>query len=195
MRHLPGWMARLRLLLKAPLGGRRRRLPCSTPRRQAASAGIARPTQRLAAAIPDVDTSRWTTDQWARLYLLLHIPAPNSAALVQALDQLFRCADVAEALALYQALPFLPYPEAHLLRAREGMRSNQLPLVAAVALDNPYAQSHFDEEALESAYPQMSLRELALNRVIGLEGRSNPACRICSSIMPRAACRRATHPR
>ena len=95
-------------------------------------------------------------------------------ALVQALDQLFRCADVAEALALYQALPFLPYPEAHLLRAREGMRSNQLPLVAAVALDNPYAQTHFDEEAWNQLILKCLFVNLPLNRVIGLEGRSNP---------------------
>ena len=128
----------------------------------------------LYSLIKGADTSRWTIDQWARLFILLHIPAAEPAQLVAALNQLFRCADVAEALAMYQALPYLPYPSAHLLRAREGMRSNQLPLVAAVALDNPYPQEHFDEEAWNQLILKCLFVSLPLKRVQGLDARSNP---------------------
>jgi hypothetical protein len=139
--------------------------------------------------VPGADCSRWTADQYARLFILLHIPAADERDFVRSLDQLFRCADVAEALALYQSLPFLPHPSAHLLRAREGMRSNQLPLVAAVALDNPYPRDHFDEAAWNQLILKCLFVALPLLRVVGLEQRYNP--RLSTMLIDYAAERRS----
>jgi len=127
----------------------------------------------LVAAVPGLDSSRWSVDQWARLYLLLHLPAPDGPSLVSALDALFRSADVAEAVAMYQALPCLSFPEAHMKRAREGLRSNQKPLCAAVALDNPYPATYFAEDAWNQMMLKCLFVALPLHRVQGVDRRCN----------------------
>ncbi|WP_157871806.1 EboA family metabolite traffic protein [Gloeothece verrucosa] len=116
----------------------------------------------------------WSIDQAARTLLALSVPEDNAQEYVQTLEKVFTAADVSELVALYQALPLLPYPEQYRLRAAEGIRSNMTAVFNAVALCNPYPAEYFDD----IAWNQMVLKALfigsPLNLIQGLEKRSNP---------------------
>ncbi|MBW4663215.1 MAG: EboA family metabolite traffic protein [Chroococcus sp. CMT-3BRIN-NPC107] len=115
----------------------------------------------------------WNSEQTARTLLLLALPHNNAQEYLQVLEQLFTTADMGELVALYQALPLLPYPEQYRFRATEGVRSNMIPVFNAIASYNPYPQDYFDE----LAWNQMVLKALfvgsSLRHIQGLELRAN----------------------
>ena len=81
--------------------------------------------------------SQWSVDQAARTLLILTLPQDDPEKYLRTLAQVFTAADVGELVALYQALPLLPYPEQLRDRAAEGVRSNMTAVFNAVALRNP----------------------------------------------------------
>ena len=115
----------------------------------------------------------WTIDQVGRTLLILSFSPENEDSYVATLDKIFAAADLGEAIALYQSLPLLPYPEKFKLRAAEGLRSNMSLVFNAVALDNPYPANYLDD----LAWNQMVLKALfigsPLKPIYGLESRNN----------------------
>ena len=115
----------------------------------------------------------WTIDQAARSLLLLSFPAIDAAAYVATLDKIIAAADVEEAIAFYQSLPLLPYPEKFQLRAAEGIRTNMSSVFNAVALNNPYPAQYLDD----LAWNQMILKALfigsPLKAIYSLQSRNN----------------------
>ena len=115
----------------------------------------------------------WTIDQVGRTLLILSFSPENEDSYVATLDKIFAAADLGEAIALYQSLPLLPYPEKFKLRAAEGIRSNMSLVFNAVALDNPYPANYLDD----LAWNQMVLKALfigsPLKPIYGLESRNN----------------------
>jgi hypothetical protein len=116
----------------------------------------------------------WSVDRVARTLLVLSLPHASADDYCEKLERAFNAADVSELVALYQALPLLPYPERFRLRAAEGVRSNMTAVFNAVALRNPYPAEYFDE----IAWNQMILKALfvgsPLHLIQGLEQRANP---------------------
>lgn len=97
---------------------------------------------------PGFDPGNWTSDQAARaLLLLLHAPHEQAAGYTALLDNLFATADVNELAALYASLPLLPYPETHVKRAAEGVRTSITSIFDAIALRNPYPRDYLPEPA------------------------------------------------
>lgn len=120
------------------------------------------------------DPSKWSVDQAGRTLIVLSHTPDDPDALLDALDNIFSTADVGEAVALYQSLPVLPFPERLTGRAAEGVRSNMAPVFNAVALDSPYPSEYLDD----AAWNQMVLKALfigsPLHRIAGLDERANP---------------------
>ncbi len=118
--------------------------------------------------------SHWSIDQAARTLLLLSLPHDNAEKYLHTLEQVFTTADVGELVALYQALPLLPYPEQLRHRAAEGVRSNMTAVFNAVALTNPYPAQYFDN----LAWNQMVLKAFFVGSPVsliqGLNQRANP---------------------
>lgn len=116
----------------------------------------------------------WSVDQVARTLLVLTLPQDNAEKYLKTLEQVFTTADVGELVALYQALPLLPYPEQLKKRAAEGVRSNMTAVFNAVALRNPYPAEYFED----LAWNQMVLKALfvgsPLHLIQGLDDRANP---------------------
>lgn len=134
--------------------------------------------QDLQAAVsvcPGWMPQRWQVEQAGRSLLVLSHPSHNLEAYQAILDQLFSAADVGELVALYQALPLLPHPEAHRARAAEGVRSNMTVVFNAIALHNPYPAAYLDE----IAWNQMVLKAVfvgsPLHAIQGIDRRANPA--------------------
>ncbi len=128
-----------------------------------------------ASARPGWNPGRWTVDQAARVRLVLALASQNEEPFVETLDKLFASGEVGELVALYQALPVLPYQSAHALRASEGTRTNIKPVFCAVAHHNPYPAEHLEEGRWNQMVLKSLFIEAPLAPIIGLDARANPA--------------------
>jgi hypothetical protein len=123
-------------------------------------------------AVADWDPSDWTCDQAARVFLLLALPGdPHSARLM---DQMGQTADMGESIALQKALAVLPYPEGHMARAREAIRSNIKAVFEAIATRNPYPSLHFDTVGWNQMVVKTFFADVPLSLVVGVDRRANP---------------------
>lgn len=102
----------------------------------------------------------WNLLQTVRTYLLLQLPYEDPGQYLGILDKLFETADMDEQVALYAALPLLPYPEKLTKRASEGVRTNMTVVFDAVALHNPYPTDFLSEDA----WNQMVLKAVFMQR-------------------------------
>jgi hypothetical protein len=118
--------------------------------------------------------AHWTVDQAARTLLLLAVPVTEPEPFVRTLDRLFDDGDLGELVALYQALPLLPEPDAHRARAAEGVRSNMQAVFEAVALRNPYPAEQLDEAAFNQLVLKCLFLGSPLHLVHCVDGRANP---------------------
>ncbi len=116
----------------------------------------------------------WSADQAGRTLIVLSLPHENKDEYLHVLDRVFTHADVGESVALYQALPLLPYPEAHRDRAAEGVRTNMTSVLEAVAHRNPYPAEHFDEGAWNQMVLKLIFEGSPLYPIHRLDERANP---------------------
>lgn len=120
-----------------------------------------------------------TADQAARILLLLEVAHSNDVLgandFPARLKALLTTADLAEQIAVQRGLPLYPNPEALTLLAIESLRSAVRAVFESVAHDNPFPAEQFGEDA----WNQMVLKALfigaALDPVVGLDDRWNPA--------------------
>jgi hypothetical protein len=115
----------------------------------------------------------WTVDQAARTLLVLALPVTDASGFVRTLDRLFDDGDLGELVALYQALPLLPEPEAHRPRAAEGVRSNMQAVFEAIALRNPYPAEQLDDAAFNQLVLKCLFLGSPLHLVQGVDARAN----------------------
>lgn len=117
--------------------------------------------------------SHWNIDQAARSLMISALSERSKDEFFDKLEKLFTSSDVEEAVALYQSLPVLPYPDDLQKRAAEGIRSNMTSVFNAVALRNPYPADYLDEDA----WNQIVLKSLfvgsPLYLIQGIDRRSN----------------------
>jgi hypothetical protein len=117
----------------------------------------------------------WTAVAAARTLLLLHRSAFARERWLTEVRALFDHADLGEAVALHQALPLLPHPEAHVDRCAEGVRSNMSDVFRAVAHRNPFPAENLPEPAWNQMVLKALFIEVGLADVLFLDERSNPA--------------------
>jgi len=123
------------------------------------------------AAVPGWDPSDWTCDQTGRIFLLAALPpGPESSRLI---DRIYHTADVGEAVAVQKALAVLGYPEGHMARARDGIRSNIQAVFEAVALRNPYPALHFDDIGWNQMVVKTLFIDGPLHAIVELDRRAN----------------------
>lgn len=115
----------------------------------------------------------WTLSQAVRIFLLLQIPYEKEDLFTHTLQQLWDTADMNEATALYAALPVLPFPEALLLQAIEGVRTNITPIFDAIALHNPYPANYFPESAWNQLYLKAAFMNRPIHLIQGIRERAN----------------------
>jgi hypothetical protein len=117
----------------------------------------------------------WPADEYGRVLLLqavLDARLPEvHAALVQ---ELFMTGDLRERVAVLRALPHLPEPERFVALGVEAVRNHVIPIVEAIACENPYPARFFSEEAFNQLVLKCLFSEIALERVVGLSGRVTP---------------------
>jgi hypothetical protein len=138
----------------------------------------------------------WNMAQAALTLLLLSLPEGERGAHLSVVDQLCEDADLGELVAIYQALPLLPFPEEYRARAAEGIRSNMNAVFEAVALRNPYPCDYLDEGAWNQLVLKCLFVGSPLYLVYGLDERANPtlARMLCDYAHERWAAHRPVSP-
>ncbi|WP_397569132.1 EboA domain-containing protein [Schlesneria sp. T3-172] len=124
---------------------------------------------------PGWNPKGWSIDQATRTLFLLTLPPTEPTTLVGILDQLASTGEVGELVAIYQSLPLLPHPEAHVLRAAEGIRTNIKAVFCAVAYQNPYPAEQFNEDQWNQMVLKCQFIGVPMAPVVGLDQRSNAA--------------------
>ena len=115
----------------------------------------------------------WTIDRLCRVWLLATVATDDQDKLYATLDRLFLSAEMNEAVALYSALPFLPFPEIWIKRCAEGIRSNIGPVLEAIMENNPYPAQYLDEAAWNQLVLKAFFTDKNINRIVGLDDRAN----------------------
>jgi hypothetical protein len=78
-----------------------------------------------------------------------------------------------EQVALYSALPLLPYPEEFVSRAAEGVRTNMRDVFDAVVLQNPFPAGFFSEEQWNQMVLKAVFTSRPLYTICGIDDRCN----------------------
>jgi hypothetical protein len=125
-------------------------------------------------ARPGWNPRGWSVDQLTRALFLLSLPAMEAPELVAVLDQLFGAGEVGELVAMYQTLPLLPHPAAHVLRAAEGIRTNIKSVFCAVAHQNPYPAEQFSDDQWNQMVLKCQFIGVPMSPIAGLDQRANP---------------------
>ncbi len=133
--------------------------------------------QSMVAKLPDTFAEarfdHWTKDQAGRVAFLASFPYETSKEALATIQDLFDTADLRETEAIYLSLPFLPFPEAFVRFAAEGIRTNMVSVFDAVALGNPYPADYLDEAAWNQLYLKAAFMARPLYRIVGIERRAN----------------------
>lgn len=116
---------------------------------------------------------RWRIDHAVRTRLALAMSDADAHHWLTNIERLFTTGSVEELVALYQALPVLPFPELLRDRAAEGVRSSMQAVFTAVALDNPYPSEQFDQDAFNQMVLKAFFLGVDIDRIRGLELRAN----------------------
>ncbi|GEO05312.1 hypothetical protein AAE02nite_29760 [Adhaeribacter aerolatus] len=124
---------------------------------------------------PGFNPASWTADQVARTLLVLAIPHETPEAYVATLNRVFSTADLNELATLYASLPLLPYPEHHVKRAAEGVRTTMTQVFDAIALHNPYPHDYLPQEAWNQLVVKSVFNVRPLYQIYGLDNRRNEA--------------------
>ncbi len=137
----------------------------------------------------------WSTDQAARIVLMLRAPGDDEQ-FAQRLDQLCTTADVGELIAFYRGLSLYPSQTLYVQRAAEGVRTNMKAVFEAVAHRNPYPSEQFDENTWNQMVLKAAFIGSTLHPIQGFEGRRNRrlAHMVCGYVHERWAAGRDFNP-
>lgn len=116
----------------------------------------------------------WNMLQCVRTYLLLMIPSKDVESYKSIFTKLQETADIEEQVALYNALPILPYPVAFIKQTTEGVRTNITDVFDAIALNNPFPANYLEQPAWNQMFLKAVFMQRPLYRIYGADERANP---------------------
>jgi hypothetical protein len=115
----------------------------------------------------------WSSDEAARVALLLASHRGDDRAFAARLERLCATAEVTEHTAYLKGFAVFPAPQLIYSRAREGVRSAVQPLFEAIACRNPYPRDYFDQDAWNQMVVKCVFIGSPLETVVGLRERKN----------------------
>jgi len=120
---------------------------------------------------PAFELNGWTIDELCRIAFMTRLSTDTNQAI---LGKLFDAADLRESVALYKGVCYLDNPEGFVLRVIDGLRTNIQLVFDAIALDNPFPATYFEEASWNQMVLKALFMERPVYRISGVDGRSNP---------------------
>ena len=131
-------------------------------------------TRRWNSVPPDLPIDHWGLDELGRAVLLLkiaHLPPDEYAETVL---ECYRQGDSREQQSWLRGLNLLPGCGRFLDAAVDACRTNIVPLLEAIACENPYPAAHFPELNFNQMVLKSLFNSISMERILGLESRFNP---------------------
>jgi hypothetical protein len=122
---------------------------------------------------PGFIVDNWSADKLCRVWLLIEYKEADKDKYFKTIETLFSVAEMNEQVALYSALPLLPYPELWVKRCAEGIRSNIGTVLEAIMYHNPYPAENLDEAAWNQMILKAFFTEKQIEKIYGLDDRAN----------------------
>lgn len=123
--------------------------------------------------VPGFTVQDWNLVRLSRVWLLSFFAQLPKEQLVQKIETLFDTAELNELVALFSALPILPYPDVWLPRATDAVRSNMGFVFDSIALCNPYPFFHFPELAWNQLVLKTIFNSKPIALIYGISQRKN----------------------
>lgn len=123
---------------------------------------------------PELPIDHWGLDELARSVLLLkiaHLP-PNEY--FETVLECYQQGDSREQQSWLRGLNLLPDRGRFLDAAVDACRTNIVPLLEAIACENPYPAAHFPELNFNQMVLKNLFNAIRMERILGLESRFNP---------------------
>jgi hypothetical protein len=129
-----------------------------------------------------LDVRRWSTADTGRLLLLISAIERDPDQVDTVVTSYYRMGDESEHIAVIRGLIFFAPGEYLTELALDAGRTNNLELLAALALDNPYPACFYPESSFNQMVLKCLFLGLAIERVEGIEQRANPElARMCEN--------------
>ena len=120
-----------------------------------------------------LDIHRWTSADAARLILLMSAIERDPELTENIILSYYKMGDEAEHIALIRGLIFFAPSEYLTELALDVGRTNNLEVLAALTLDNPYPACFYSEQAFNQMVLKALFLGLAIERIEGIEQRAN----------------------
>lgn len=130
--------------------------------------------ERLNTIRPGFNIDGWAADRLSRVWLLIQPDADDQEKYFRQIENLFTTGEMNELVALYSALPVLPYPKLWIKRCAEGIRSNIGLVLEAIMYQNPYPAEQLDEGAWNQLIMKALFTDKQMHLITGLDKRNNP---------------------
>lgn len=117
----------------------------------------------------------WSSDEAARIALLLSTWRGDEAAFAAIVGRVCETADLGELVASFKGFAVFPAPESLYARAREAIRSSVQPVFEAISCDNPYPADYLEEPAYNQMVVKCIFTGVPIERIVGLDERCNAA--------------------
>lgn len=121
-----------------------------------------------------LDVHRWSSAEAARLILLMTAIERDPTQAENIITAYYRMGDESEHMALLRGLILFAPADFLTVIALDAGRSNNLEVLAALILDNPYPGGLFDEAQFNQMVLKALFLGLSIERIEGLAERANP---------------------
>jgi hypothetical protein len=129
-----------------------------------------------------LDVRRWTVTDAARLILLMSTIEHDPGQAETVITNYYRMGDESEHIAVIRGLIFFAPGDYLTVLALDAGRTNNLELLAALILDNPYPACFYGDHEFNQMVLKGLFLGLAIERVEGIEQRANPdLTRMCEN--------------
>ncbi len=123
---------------------------------------------------PGWNPTHWSIDSTARIAVICHLASLRPEQFDDTLTDLIRNADLAESIALYSGVALYPQSSQLDNLIGEGLRTNIRSVFEAIAHNNPYPATHFDENRWNHMVLKALFIDSTLAPIYGLDKRANP---------------------
>ncbi|WP_210415141.1 EboA domain-containing protein [Leptospira biflexa] len=134
---------------------------------------IQKTSQNLIPEIPGFQVEHWNLVRLSRVWLLTFVSDFPKDQCIQTIETLFDTAELNELVALFSALPLLPFPEVWLPKATDAVRSNMGFVFDAIAIQNPFPFQYFSELAWNQLVLKTIFNAKPIELIYGLIERKN----------------------